>query len=628
DTFGKQNGFYLFRLSYIFLLFIFLATYLKQIKSPRLVVFLVLPVFSYFVAHRILLRPELISNILMLLCLILYVRARHSFSHKNLFFVTFLLLIWVNYHSPVLGYIIIFGLFLDRFIHKMFLGEDGYSWKLFYGWAVVVFLVGFVNREGEHFIFSMIDFVVNSKGSTTLEYLPARVFYATNKMVHASWALSVCVIAWSFSKKQYGFSFISILLLYFSWSTSRLVTPVAMINIFILAFLLSEYLIKKEYISLKPVVRRLLMLSIPALALFSYYELAAMAVNEYRHKEGRELRLETRYPVSVTSYMKNYQSGGKILNPMHIGGYLLNYLAPKFQVYLDGRTNILYPISRMDYYLDMLDSPKVIQTEIKKYDVDYVLLENRPWFLSLVMGVKGMKLNYVDDYYMLFSKENEKNAFPVAGLISIVPTCWEESLSSEMKSEYLLAKKVFSDEPHLLTNVLNMLNAYSLSENKKEFLTMQLELGLLPDSIRRLLGVLALKNNMYGISLRYLSKIKINQRDDLFLMVYDLVMMGEYQDAEKTLLAYTNNQVFYFMPDINQVAEAKIITPMLTSFLLSIINKISEDYKLQYFSGEDFNSLKEKHTESGGKHKGALKFGDPSAMFCQAAIDGSEEDEL
>lgn len=604
--FGEKNGFILYKISYIVVALTVLAAYLKQIKAPIIVSVLIIPLISYFIAHRIILRPELISNVFLLLSLLLYVRVRREFNWQGLLAISLLILLWVNYHSPVLGYVVVFGLFVDRFIHKLFLSDKTFSWLFYFSWASVIFLIGFINVSGQHFVFQMIDFVVNNKGATTLEYLPARHFYAFNSMVHLAWMLSICVIIWSIAIKQYGMAVISLIVMYFSWTTSRVVTPAALVNVCFLAYLLSDYYNNNEQYKLKSIIRKKLAFSIIVLAIFTYYKLSDFSIRGYETAKNWQVEMDVYYPRTVTNYLKKHQQGGKIFNQMNLGGYLINSLSPEFKVYLDGRTNILYPLARIPEHMKLMRNREKMKAEIIKYDIDYILLENRYWLTSLLYGVKGVQLNYVDESYILFSKENVTNAFPVSSLMYLAPSCWQESMAESLQKELLLANEIsLSESSKSVKGVSIFYNEYILAANKEVFLKTKLSEKNVSQHIVRIISYLALKNKLYELAEHGFTNIKYKQGHEYLVLAYVLMKLEKYDYAERTLLAYTGQRVFYFMPDGDEVGILKRITPVMTSILLSLIDEMSNKDTLKYFKGSDFDELVDAHlrysNESGFK---------------------------
>ena len=245
--------------------------------------------------------------------------------------------------------------------------------------------------------------------------------------------------------------------------------------------------------------------------------------------------------------------------------------------------------------------------------------------LSLVWGMEGMRLNYADDHFMLFSKDDVSNVFTAASLMSVVPACWNEGLIADVISEQARAKQIFSDEPYLIRSVLNMISAYSVSSDKEVFFNNQFENDKLPDKIRRLLGYMAMNDGYNDIALKYIIEISGSNNNDHLIAAYLLSRQGNNHEAEKVLLALTNSHVFYFMTDVSTVHMERKIKPYQTTLLLSILESISHDYDFKYFSGNDFSLLKEKHNEFMAKDSKNNDFSDdPANYICSVLTSGNK----
>jgi hypothetical protein len=89
--------------------------YCREIKAPRQIIGITLPYIFIFLLLRFNpLGAEIFDNVLVIVALILYLKTRTSFTHRNLAFIAVLQLFWVDYHVAILGYVILFGLFLDK----------------------------------------------------------------------------------------------------------------------------------------------------------------------------------------------------------------------------------------------------------------------------------------------------------------------------------------------------------------------------------------------------------------------------------------------------------------------------------------------------------------------------------
>ena len=145
STFGEQEGFYYIRLLYITLMMSALWLYFRRIQANASIVFVLLPLVISAISLRILVRPEIFSNVLVVICLILYLNAQKRFATKEMLAICLLLLFWTSYHSPVLGYIIIFGLFLEKAIFKLVHKDESLKWGQWLFWGVLIFSIGFTN---------------------------------------------------------------------------------------------------------------------------------------------------------------------------------------------------------------------------------------------------------------------------------------------------------------------------------------------------------------------------------------------------------------------------------------------------------------------------------------------------
>ena len=157
SLFGESKGFYVIKLLYVTLLMSALFVYFRKIKASWSIIFLLLPIIAYLIQLRLMIRPEIFSNVLIVICLLLYQRAQKSFVTKEMVYICLLLLFWVNYHSPVFGYVIIFGLFLDKAVNKLLGKDDSFSWVQWCFWGSVIFLIGFARPGGTHFVFGMLN---------------------------------------------------------------------------------------------------------------------------------------------------------------------------------------------------------------------------------------------------------------------------------------------------------------------------------------------------------------------------------------------------------------------------------------------------------------------------------------
>ena len=110
---GISSGFLLIKLSAFLLVFFGTLLLLRHLKAPALVYAVILPALVLSLQFRVVVRPELYSFVFALVALMFYFRAGQRVSMRQTVMMSLLMLLWTNYHSPVIGYVILFGFYID-----------------------------------------------------------------------------------------------------------------------------------------------------------------------------------------------------------------------------------------------------------------------------------------------------------------------------------------------------------------------------------------------------------------------------------------------------------------------------------------------------------------------------------
>jgi len=584
DFFGETEGFYFIRLFYVTLLMSVLFVYFRKIKVNWFIVLVLLPLITYVVQLRLMIRPEIFSNVLIILCLLLYLKAQKSFATKELLYICLLLLFWVNYHSPIFGYVIIFGLFLDKAVNKYIHGDESFSWVWWFSWGVVIFLIGFIRPGGQHFVITMFHLMSDDFAKYTQEYVKSYPFFSTNMVVHVSWVLSVYVAAWSFVKRQYGFAFIAVFLVYLSLSTVRLVSLTTLVNLCILVLYFSQLSYSHYLENIRSSVRYGVLTVAVGISLLAFYSLSQKVIDVVKENEDPLRVLEARYPVQVADYLKHYQDGGNMLNVMHAGGYLLNKLSPEFKIYFDGRTNILYPIEFLKYNLGLLKKPDELNKTIKHFNVKYALYKNSPEVYSRLNKSENLKLGFADEFYLLFM-ESKLNAFPLSSLLMVFPVCWNDEWSNGIQEEISRSDKVFANRDYTLSTVLTFMNDYLADEDKRHFFdNLKLD-SLHSDSARRVALYFALDTGNYKAASVLFASVQRKTEYDILIYTYYLVKNKEYERSEKML--------YYFYRNAKFVKKKKVSFDKI-AIMIRVLEILEKNVELQYFESSYKGELEEK----------------------------------
>ena len=600
--FGEERGFYLIKLFYITLLFLALYCYFRKIKANGYIVFLLIPIIAMAINLRLIVRPEMFSYVLIVISLILYIRAQKSFTTKEIVYISLLLLLWVNYHTPVIGYIIIFGLFLDKAINKLIAKDNSFSWVFWLVSGVVIFSIGFININkqffvGQHFVLGALSVMSGDYSQYVQEYKDSYGFYSTDLMVHVSWALSIYVAIWSLINKQYGLLFITGLLTYFSWTLSRLVTAATLINMCILALYLSQVMFTKHMVNIRPVIRKAMYFVSYIVALMAYFYLASIAYTSIKENGNKQLILETRYPVQIADYLRSYQSGGNVLNVLQYGSYFINKLPPSFKVYYDGRSNILYPFEFVVHNHRLWRDKKIMNEVLDSYDVDYVTEVNTVEKFRFLDSTEKLKLGFADDNFLLFTDE-KLNSFPLSSMLLVLPACWNDDWTQGIQKEITLSEELFEDKDYTLKYVLAFMDEYLSQADKKTFFENLQPEEMHTDGVRRLALHLALRSASTDVVSDLFTSVQIKTNYDVLIYSHYLAMTEQYTDAEKLLYYYYENTT----------NAEKIITFDKVAIMYRVLSILENNVELKHFESAYKGELKEKLKNVNVDTEGELSF--------------------
>lgn len=588
STFGEINGLIIFKLSYVTLLLIALHGFFRQIKTPWFIVFLILPILTYFIEMRLIVRPEAISNILIIVCLSLYVRARNNFSAKTLLPISLLLLLWVNYHSPILGYIIIFGLFTDRAAHKLIHSDDSFTWSQWLLWAAITFTIGFINPAFDHVVFTTLS-ISNEWYRYLSEYAPSYIAYSTDKLAQLLLITSIFVILSATKQKQYGLAVIALIVSYYSWNILRLLPAASLIIFCTLAIILSNVNLVRSYQNIRPVLKGLLIATYLCVFTFSITQISnntferLMALGNYsKHESDMRKRMDNRYPSQVTDYLNDYQHGGNIVNTFNIGGYLIYKLNDKYKIFIDGRTHILYPPEHYRHYLDLLNDVNVLDKDSEKYNIEYAIFENTAKAHQYFGKTDVFTLNFADENYALFSR-NKAPAFPISSGLFLFPMCWNDSLIAQTLDEISLAERIFSNKEYSIKLTLQLLKEYTSGINKQQFLNSLQPENLKNDITRRLAAYLSVNSGNYKKSAILFKSILAKNQDDYLILSYVLTRIQDYATAETALILYLNSK-----GDLSK----NIISDFDKALIIKTFTSISSNVNTPAAANIDINQIK------------------------------------
>lgn len=120
-------------------------------------------------------------------------------------------------------------------------------------------------------------------------------------------------------------------------------------------------------------------------------------------------------PSGAVAFMKAHDLHGNILNEFAWGEYLVWHTAPPSRIFIDGRFDLVYPLSVIRDYTNFLfataDAPRVLAS----YPHDFVLIEPESKAFTFMTRQAGWKLLYQDSHSALFARADSAAA-RIAGI--------------------------------------------------------------------------------------------------------------------------------------------------------------------------------------------------------------------
>ncbi len=528
ELFGFAHGLWLLKVFAMVLFGIVLFAFYRQIGASWHVVFVTLPFICLFLLYRSFhIRPEIFDNVLIVAALVLYLRAKDTFSHANLALIAALQLFWVNYHAAILGYVIFFGLFVDRAVDMLRARWPVSAWYAWAAWGGFIFLLGFANSDLQHPLFAALGFA--DEWSILNEHRATGDVEAGSAIFTAFWLISACLVAALLYQREFGLAVVCCIFAYKSWEMFRLVTMSGVVIGMVAAYSIGKidipgYLAQKE-----PRARYACLLLGGILALGGFYLAGTQAGIVKRMSNSMD------FPHSIVAYLRQaHPDGGKIFNRMRDGGYLMYHLAPEFKVYIDGRSNILYPLDFVTRYKALYTSAQgeSLAGEIERYDIDFAIFPIEMAQLPLMDTAAGLDIELVSDRFILLS--SRAAAFPVSGRYLYYPMCWDPSHAQALAVESARAKQVLPDDSVLIP-ILNTLGHFAESPGPDRYLESIVTIEPQSDYYWRLLAYVSLESRYFEQAFKFFKAINSKKILDLLMIAYVSIELREFELAENVL---------------------------------------------------------------------------------------------
>lgn len=338
-----------------------------------------------------------------------------------------------------------------------------------------------------------------------------------------------------------------IVLVYSAISMRRMITPSGIVVVLITAKLLIDeniidqlgFLSRKAWKNIIYVVLSLMI----GVTLYSNVERARFFIKEKQ-------RLLGRYPIAVANYMKENHVSGRIFNDHGAGGYLIYSLSPQNQVYIDGRTTILYPLEHMQKYNEISSTrdPDILREELDKYKIDHVLWRHTQARHDLVQEMGGFGLDFLDARFVLYSRG--KSNFPSFGFLMSRPECWRPDMISELIKERNNMDDILPDHSGLFP-FADLVIGYANAEDGKTFFDQSIDGEKWFDEMRRFAGYRFLETGYYDLAVNLLGGVEIRKPLDYLASAWAKIQAGDDETASLIMEEFYNLDWPHLKPEDN-----------------------------------------------------------------------------
>ena len=512
------------------LIFIFAGAWFYALRMPTSVAAALLAIIVVTLQIRLMARPELLSYAFIVVLFMLMRGASQSmqdsgFAPRPMCAITILMLLWSNYHTPVFGYVLLFGFFVDAGVTRWRRRQESKSsqfrfWLQWSGWGLLVLLVGFVTPNAGHPLFALITFDPEWKNLIT-EYERSVVF-ASLPVVYVLLAVAALVLWQVVRARAYGAMVVWTICMYNALLTARLVVPVGIIMVCLCAQFVSrsEYRLKRS-LTLSAVV--------VVLCLWSGVRVASSWTSY-------DAQLAFVQPVDVVKHMRANNIRGRTFNSYETGAYLLYALGPDANVYIDGRTDILYPVQHYKRYQQALRQVASLRALIIDDNIELALIRNTDTGRWLANRTGQLQLEFLDAGFMLWRQKGQSARLARLGRWYAEPACVIAEAAVDVEDELVFARESLAPDLSF-QQFRKAVEAY-----RQHGRVLQTHTGAgaaMPDPLARLTAYAAIDAEQWPGAAQALRQVRNVQLFDLLALAYSQLHAGQTGAAEDTMLGAT-----------------------------------------------------------------------------------------
>jgi len=226
-------------------------------------------------------------------------------------------------------------------------------------------------------------------------------------------------------------------------------------------------------------------------------------------------------------------------------------------VYIDGRTNILYPLEHMKRWYQVSNSSDLLIEEAQRFGFRNAIVSNDYEDVLLIHGSGKFQLDFSDAEYSLYTQRPNAN-FPALGLLWAEPECWNENLHKQVVAEQTQAILLLPIVSPLHT-LLNVAIEFSNAEDAAKDLRLLAQAPGLNDPARRFLGHRALQLGQLALAHQTFSAIEKKSAND-YLAAAFASLRGGNPDAAEDILDTATRLPWYHLDAVNLATLYQLLT--------------------------------------------------------------------
>ncbi len=133
--------------------------------------------------------------------------------------------------------------------------------------------------------------------------------------------------------------------------------------------------------------------------------LLVIAAAFFPSRNDLESDVAKKFPVQAVAYLQQNPVQGPLLNEYGWGGYLIGSLYPRYQVFIDGRSQLYEDNGVFSDYLAVMRVDKNTVSILQKYNIQTCLLEKDAPLGTLLSVLPGWKRVYSDDISAIYVRK-------------------------------------------------------------------------------------------------------------------------------------------------------------------------------------------------------------------------------